>query len=31
VLKTFVCEGRKVSLQLSQAAGLGEQYQRIKL
>jgi uncharacterized protein YukE len=31
VLKTFVGEGRKVSLQLAQAADLGEQYQRIKL
>jgi uncharacterized coiled-coil protein SlyX len=31
VLKTFVGEGRKVSLQLSQAASLGEQYQHIKL
>lgn len=30
VLKTFVAEGRKVSLQLAQAANLGEQYQRIK-
>jgi uncharacterized protein YukE len=31
VLKTFVNEGRQVSLQLAQTADLGENYQRIKL
>jgi uncharacterized protein YukE len=31
VLKTFVSEGRRVSLQLAQSADLGERYQRIKL
>lgn len=31
VLKTFVNESRRVSLQLCNSADLGEQYQKIKL